>query len=104
VVLKEDKAAIGPRFGDIKHELSLSTVHVQTDADMAVYNALSNANNFAGYYLLQTIPRSPFPGTAKHQLDSMVCAMESKFALMKGRATSWRFLQRLEAHRGATSA
>ena len=51
---------------------------------MAVYYALSYANNFGGHYLLQTIPRSPFLGTAKPQLDSMVCAMESKFVLMKG--------------------
>ena len=65
VLRRKDKAAIGPRFDEIDHELSLSTVHVQTDADKAVYCALSYANNFAGYYLLQTIPRSPFPGTAK---------------------------------------
>ena len=38
-------AAIGPRFDQIDHELSLSTVHVQTDGDKAVYYALWYPNN-----------------------------------------------------------
>jgi hypothetical protein len=36
VALKKDKSAIAPRFDQIDHELSLSTVHVQTDPDMGV--------------------------------------------------------------------
>jgi hypothetical protein len=38
---KKDKAVTAPRFDQIDHELSLSTVHVQTDADMDVYYAQS---------------------------------------------------------------
>lgn len=45
VVLKKDKAATGARFDQIDHELSLSAVHVQTDADMEVYYPLSYARN-----------------------------------------------------------
>ena len=83
VVLKKEKVPLGPRFDAIDRKLTLSTTHVQTDADMAIYYALSYANNSLAiaYY-----KQSRGAGTTEeaHQLDSMMCAMESKFALMKG--------------------
>jgi hypothetical protein len=84
VVLKKDKAIIGPRFDEIDHEISLSTVHVQTDADMAVYYALSYANNSLAIIYYKQSRGVPPQELQKDQLDSMMCAMESKFALMKG--------------------
>jgi len=84
VVLKKEKAAIGPRFDEIDHQLSLSTVHVQTDADMAVYYALSYANNSLAIIYYKQSRGVPSQELQKDQLDSMMCAMESKFALMKG--------------------
>jgi hypothetical protein len=84
VVLKKENVPLGPRFDAIDRTLTLSTTHVQTDADMAVYYALSYANNsLAIAYYKQA--RGVAPEEAqKDQLDSMMCAMESKFALMKG--------------------
>ena len=84
VVLKKEKTPIGPRFDEIDHKLSLSTVHVQTDADMAVYYALSYANNSLAIVYYKQSRGVPSQELQKDQLDSMMCAMESKFALMKG--------------------
>lgn len=84
VVLKKEKVAIGPRFDAIDRKLTLSTVHVQTDADMAVYYALSYANNSLAITYYKQSRGVPPEDAQKNQLDSMMCAMESKFALMKG--------------------
>jgi len=84
VVLKKEKVPLGPRFDAIDRKLTLSTTHVQTDADMSVYYALSYANNsLAIAYYKQSRGATP-EEAQKDQLDSMMCAMESKFALMKG--------------------
>ena len=84
VVLKREKVSLGPRFDAIDKKLSLSTVNVQTDADLAVYYALAYANNSVAItYFKQQRGVSP-EEAQKNQLDSMLCAMESKFALMKG--------------------
>jgi hypothetical protein len=84
VVLKREKVSIGPRFDAIDRKLSLSTVHVQTDADMAVYYALAYANNSLAITYYKQTRGVPVEEAQKDQLDSMICAMESKFALMKG--------------------
>ena len=84
VVLKKEKVALGPRFDAIDRKLTLSTVHVQTDADMAVYYALSYANNSLAITYYKQSRGVPAEDAQRNQLDSMMCAMESKFALMKG--------------------
>jgi hypothetical protein len=84
VVVKQEKVAIGPRFDAIDRKLSLATVHVQTDADMAVYYALAYANNSLAIAYYKQMRGVPGDEAQKDQLDSMMCAMESKFALMKG--------------------
>ncbi len=84
VVLKKEKVPLGPRFDDIDHQLSLSTVHVQTDADMAVYYALSYANNALAIAYYKESRGVSSDEAQKNLLDSMMCSMESKFALMKG--------------------
>jgi hypothetical protein len=84
VVLKKEKVPLGPRFDDIDHQLSLSTVHVQTDADMAVYYALSYANNALAIAYYKESRGVASDEAQKNLLDSMMCSMESKFALMKG--------------------
>jgi len=84
VVLKKEQVPLGPRFDAIDRKLTLATAHVQTDADMAVYYALSYANNslaIAYYKLLRGVSVEE---AQRNQLDSMMCSMESKFALMKG--------------------
>ena len=84
VVLKKEKVDIGPRFDAIDRKLSLSTSHVQTDADMAVYYALAYANNSLAISYYKQTRGVPVEEAQKDQMDSMLCAMESKFALMKG--------------------
>ena len=84
VVLKKEKVSLGSRFDDIDHKLSLSTVQVQTDADMAVYYALAYANNSLAIAYYKESRGVPADEAQKNLLDSMMCSMESKFALMKG--------------------
>ena len=84
VVLKRENVSIGPRFDAIDRKLSQSTVHVQTDADLAVYYALAYANNSLAIAYYKQTRGVPVEEAQKDQLDSMLCAMESKFALMKG--------------------
>lgn len=84
VVLKKEKVPLGPRFDAIDRKLTLATAHVQTDADMAVYYALSYANNSLAISYYKQSRGVPAEEAQKNQLDSMMCAMESKFALMKG--------------------
>ena len=84
VVLKKENVPLGPRFDEIDRKLTLSTTHVQTDADMAVYYALSYANNSLAIAYYKQSRGVPSEDVQKDQLDSMMCSMESKFALMKG--------------------
>lgn len=84
VVLKKENVPLGPRFDAIDRKLTFATAHVQTDADMAVYYALSYANNSLAISYYKQSRGVPAEESQKNQLDSMMCAMESKFALMKG--------------------
>jgi hypothetical protein len=100
VVLKREKVAIGPRFDAIDRKLSLATADVQTDADLAVYYALAYANNSLAIAYYKQMRGVPAEEAQKNQLDSMMCAMESKFALMKGALLpggSCSVFQRMEA-------
>ncbi len=103
-VLKKEDVPLGPRFDAIDHELSLSTTHVQTDADKAVYYALSYANNSLAIAYYKQARGVPAEEAQKDQLDSIMCSMESKFALMKGvllPGGSCSVFQRMEAQTGA---
>ena len=84
VVRMKEKVPIGSKFDEIDHKLSVSTVHAQTNTDWALYYALSFANNSLAivYYKQSRGVRSE--DLQGDQLDSTICAMESKFALMKG--------------------
>lgn len=84
VVLKREKVDVGTRFDEIDGELSLAKTHVQTEADSAVYYALSYANNSLAIAYFKQQRGVPVEEAQKNQMDSMLCAMESKFALMKG--------------------
>lgn len=100
VVLKREKTQIGPRFDAIDRKLSLATVQVQTDADMAVYYALACANNSLAIAYYKQMRGVSVEEAQKNQLDSMMCAMESKVALMKGLLLpggSCSVFQRIEA-------
>jgi len=106
-VLKKDNTALGPRFDAIEKELTLSTTLVQTDADMAVYYALSYANNSLAIAYYKQSRGVSLDEAQKDQLDSMICSMESKFALMKGvllPGGSCSVLKRIESKQSAKTA
>lgn len=84
VVLKREKVDVGKRFDEIDGELSVAKTHVQTEADTAVYYALSYANNSLAIAFFKQQRGVPVEEAQKGQMDSMLCSMESKFALMKG--------------------
>jgi hypothetical protein len=99
VVLKHEKVDVGTRFDDIDGELSVARTHMQTEADTAVYYALSYANNSLAIAYFKQQRGVPVQEAQKEQMDSMLCAMESKFALMKGvllPGGSCSVLQRIE--------
>jgi len=101
VVMKREKVPLGPRFDTIDRKLTQSTAHVQTDADTAVYYALTYANNSLAIAYFKESRGVPVEEAQKDQLDSMLCSMESKFALMKGLLLpggSCSVFRRLEAH------
>jgi hypothetical protein len=80
----KEKVPLGPKFDEIDRKLAVSKAHVQTDADAAVYYALSYASNSLAITYYKKLRGVPPEEAQKNQLDSMMCAMESKFALMKG--------------------
>ncbi len=72
-------------FDEIDRQISEAEYRAHTDADKSVSYALSHANNTLAilYYKLR---RGISPEFAKRgQLDSVLCSMESKFALQAGR-------------------
>jgi hypothetical protein len=100
----KDKVSLGPRFDALDRKLTLSTAHVQTEADTAVYYALSYASNSLAIAYYKQARGVPSEDAQKDQLDSMMCAMESKFALMKGTLLpggTCSVFQRMEAQTGA---
>ena len=83
--LVQKKAPVIPaaRFDELEHEISEADFRIQTDADKSVSYALSHASNtlaIAYYRSLRGIPTEQ-----ADQLDSVLCSMESKFALQVGR-------------------
>ena len=72
-------------FDDIEHQIDEADFRVKTEADKSVSYALSHANNTLAmeyYKLRRGVPAEP----AKHtELDSELCTLDSKWALLAGR-------------------
>ena len=106
-VLKNETAPLGPRFDAVDRQLSLSKSQVQTDADAAIYYALAYANNSLAIAYYKQARGVSSEEAQKDQLDSIMCSMESKFALMKGvllPGGSCSVFQRMAAQSGAKPA
>ena len=85
LVAKPGEIIPAASFDEIDRQISEAEYRAHTDADKAVSYALSHANNTLAilYYKLR---RGISPEFAKRgQLDSVLCSMESKFALQAGR-------------------
>jgi hypothetical protein len=106
VVFKKDvDPTLGPRFDEVDKRLGYSQTHIMTDADQAVYYALAYANNSLAISYYKKLRGAAVEETQKAQLDSMMCAMESKFALMKGvlvQGGSCSVFKRIEAQAATT--
>jgi hypothetical protein len=70
-------------FDEVDRQISEAEFRARTDADRSVSYALSHANSSLAitYYKL----RRGVPSEYASQLDSILCSMESKFALQVGR-------------------
>lgn len=84
VMMKKENVPLGPRFDTIDQKLNGMSSLVQTDADQEVYYALAFANTKLAIAYYKVGRGVAVEETQKDQLDSMMCSMESKFALMKG--------------------
>jgi hypothetical protein len=84
-------------FDEIGHQISEADYHAQTEADKSVSYALSHANNTLAiiYYKLR---RGVPPEYAKRgELDSELCAMDSKWALRGGRLSGMEMCSVLQS-------
>jgi len=74
-------------FDEVDRQIAEAEFHAQTDADKSVSYALSKANNrlaIAYFKLWQRVPPEYVKG---EEMESVLCSMESKFALQIGRLT-----------------
>ena len=72
-------------FDDIDHQIAEADFRAKTEADKSVSYALSHANSTLAityYKLRRGVPAEP---ARRGELDSELCAMDSKWALLAGR-------------------
>jgi hypothetical protein len=72
-------------FDDIDHQISEADYRAKTGADKTVSYALSHANSTLAIMYYKLRRGVPAEYAKQGQLDSVLCAMESKYALQVGR-------------------
>jgi hypothetical protein len=103
LVSKQSQVIPAARFDEVERQISEAEFRAQTDADKSVSYALSHANSTLAimYFKLR---RGVPPEYAKEgQLDSVLCSMESKFALQFGRLSGKESCSVLQSKEAATS-
>ena len=85
--LVNNQVAIIPasKFDDVDRQISEAHFHAQNDADRSVSYALSHANDTLAIMYYKLLRGVPSEYAKQGQLDSLLCSMESKFALQVGR-------------------
>ena len=83
LVQKHGTVIPAARFDEVEHEISEADFHIQTGADKSVSYALSHASNTLAIAYYRSV--RGIPAEQADQLDSVLCTMESKFALQVGR-------------------
>jgi hypothetical protein len=73
------------RFDDIKHQIDEADFRVKTNADKSVSYALSHSNNTLAIMYFRLRRGIPSEYAKQPDMDSRLCAIESKFALETGR-------------------
>jgi hypothetical protein len=86
-VLVNKQAVIIPAasFDDVDHQISEADFRAQTDADKSVSYALSHAIDSLAIIYYKLRRGIPAEYATQGQLDSVLCTMESKYALQVGR-------------------
>ena len=84
-VVKQSAVIPGASFDEVDRQISEAQFHAQTDADKSVSYALSHANNLLAIMYFKLRRGVPPESATEGQIDSVICAMESKFALQVGR-------------------
>jgi hypothetical protein len=72
-------------FDDIDHQISEADFRAKTEADKTVSYALSHANSTLAIMYYKLRRGVPTDSAIQGQLDSVLCTMESKYALQVGR-------------------
>jgi hypothetical protein len=72
-------------FDEVDRQISEAEFRAQTDADKSVSYALSHANDTLAIMYYKLLRGVPLEYARQGQLDSVLCSMESKFALQVGR-------------------
>ena len=83
LVKKREDIIPAARFDEVEREIFEADYRARTDADKSVSYALSHANNSLAiqyYRHMQGVTEAQ----TQDQLDSVLCSMESKFALQAG--------------------
>ena len=103
LVSKQSQVIPAASFDEVERQISEAGFRAQTKADKSVSYALSHANSTLAimYFKLR---RGVPPEYAKEgQLDSVLCSMESKFALQFGRLSGKESCSVLQSKQVATS-
>jgi hypothetical protein len=84
-LVKQEALIPSASFDEVDRQISEAEFRAQTDADKSVSYALSHANNTLAIMYFKLRRGVPPEYAKQDQLDSVLCSMESKFALQVGR-------------------
>jgi hypothetical protein len=84
-LVKQSAIIPGASFDEVDRQISEAEFHALTDADKSVSYALSHANSLLAIMYFKLRRGVPPEYATAGQIDSVLCAMESKFALQVGR-------------------
>ena len=84
-LVKQGTVIPAASFDEVDRQISEAEFRAQTDADKSVSYALSHANNALAIMYFKLRRGVPSEYAKQGQLDSVLCSMESKFALQVGR-------------------
>ena len=83
--MKQEALIPAANFDEVDRQISEAEFRAQTDADKSVSYALSHASNTLAIMYFKLRRGVPPEYAQQGQLDSVLCSMESKFALQFGR-------------------
>jgi hypothetical protein len=84
-LVKQEAVIPAASFDEVDRQISEAEFRAKTDADKSVSYALSHSNNMLAIMYFKLRRGVPPEYAQKGQIDSVLCSMESKFALQVGR-------------------